>query len=160
IGANMSVRRSAFDAVGGFSSGLGRVGNHPVGAEETELYIRIRHMQPTAKVVYEPRAAVNHKLPESPGTWSYFRARCYAEALSKAVGSKISDAADQNLASEWGYTLKALPLGALRGLSDVIRGDKEGFRRAGAIVAGLVITTAGYVRGRLAKGPGRNLVEV
>lgn len=159
IGANMSVRRSAFESVGGFSSGLGRVGKHPVGAEETELYIRIRHKWPDTKVIYQPTAIVHHKVSRGRGTWAYFRARCYAEGLSKAVVSKLSDSGE-NLSSEWGYTLKALPLGALSGVVDGIRGKRNGFGRAGAITAGLAITTAGYVRGRLSKGPERNLVEI
>lgn len=159
IGANMSVRRSAFEEVGGFSSGLGRVGKHPVGAEETELYIRIRHLRPRAKVIYEPSAKVGHKVPASRGTVDYFRRRCYAEGLSKAVVSKISHS-DENLSSEWSYTLKALPLGVLSGFAKIRNGDLDGPRQGLAIIAGLLITTAGYVRGRAAKGPERNLTGV
>lgn len=159
IGANMSVRRSAFESVGGFSSGLGRVGKHPVGAEETELYIRIRHHWREAKVIFQPTAVVRHKVADERGTWKYFKARCFAEGLSKAVVAKLSDS-NENLSSEWTYTLKALPLGALAGVRDGVRGRTGGFGRAAAIVAGLGITTAGYVRGRFDKGPERNLVEI
>ena len=159
IGANMSVRRSAFEEVGGFSSGLGRVGKHPVGAEETELYIRIKHTRKDAKVIYEPTAAVGHKVPATRGTWSYFLRRCYAEGLSKAIVAKISRS-DENLSSEWSYTLKTLPLGFFASLAQAIRGDKNALLRAIAIVGGLLTTTAGYIRGRLAKGPQRNLTGV
>jgi glycosyltransferase involved in cell wall biosynthesis len=160
IGANMSVRRSAFDAVGGFSAGLGRVGKHPVGAEETELYIRIRHWQPDSMVIHMPNASVHHRVPASRGTFNYFRRRCYAEGLSKAIVSHLVGEADK-LSSEMDYTLKVLPLGVLRGLLDTVKGDRNGIKRSGAIIAGLGFTIAGYVRGRLSKTkPERILAEV
>lgn len=160
IGANMSVRRSAFDAVGGFSAGLGRVGKHPVGAEETELYIRIRHWDPNSMVVFMPNASVHHRVPASRANFNYFRRRCYAEGLSKAIVSQLVGEADK-LSSEWDYTLKTLPLGVLKGVVDTIKGDVNGIRRSAAIVAGLGFTTAGYIRGLLAKKkPERVLVEV
>jgi cellulose synthase/poly-beta-1,6-N-acetylglucosamine synthase-like glycosyltransferase len=41
IGCNMSFRREVFQQVGGFRSGIGRIGLRPVGCEETELCIRL-----------------------------------------------------------------------------------------------------------------------
>lgn len=159
IGANMSVRRSAFDVVGGFSSAIGRVGKHPVGCEETELFIRIRQHWPESKIIYEPTSTVGHKVTAERATFTYFRRRCFAEGLSKAVVAQLVGA-DDGLSSEWSYTLKTLPLGALRGVGSGVRGNVSGFKQAGAIIAGLAITTAGYLRGRLNKGPSRNLVTV
>ncbi len=159
IGANMSVRREAFKAVGGFSFEVGRVGKHPVGGEETELFIRIHDRVDGAVALHEPAAVVHHKVGAERATASYFRRRCYAEGLSKAVISQLAKS-DENLSSEWDYTLKTLPLGALRGLRDAIKGDSGGLGRAVAITGGLLITTAGYLRGRLHKGPERNLTEV
>lgn len=149
IGANMSVRRSAFEAVGGFSDGLGRVGKHPVGAEETELYIRIRHWKPDSMVVFMPNASVHHRVPASRANFNYFRRRCYAEGLSKAIVTKLVGEADK-LSSERDYTLKTLPLGVLHGIRDTLKGDPNGIRRSGAIVAGLMFTVAGYARGIIA----------
>ncbi|GAA2780887.1 hypothetical protein [Nonomuraea dietziae] len=45
------------------------------------------------------------------------------------------------------HALKALPLGALRGLGEAVRGDVSGLGRAFAIVVGLAWTTWGYVVG-------------
>lgn len=160
IGANMSVRRSAFEAVGGFSAGLGRVGKHPVGAEETELYIRIRHWKPDSMVIFMPNASVHHRVPASRANFTYFRRRCYAEGLSKAIVSVLVGEADK-LSSETDYALKTLPRGVFRGIADTLKGDPNGVRRSAAIIAGLGFTTAGYIRGRLAKTkPERVLVEV
>jgi GT2 family glycosyltransferase len=159
IGANMSVRRSAFDAAGGFSPAIGRIGKHPIGCEETELFIRIAQLQPGSFAVYEPAARVLHNVGAPRATFDYFKRRCFAEGLSKAVVAQLSKD-QESLSSEWTYTLKTLPAGVVRNIASGIRGDREGFARAGAIVAGLGITTAGYIRGRLSKGPERNLTGV
>ena len=37
IGANMAIRREAFNDVGGFLNEIGRVGTRPIGCEETEF---------------------------------------------------------------------------------------------------------------------------
>jgi glucosyl-dolichyl phosphate glucuronosyltransferase len=159
IGANMSVRRAAFDAVGGFSHAIGRVGKRPVGCEETEFYIRVKQHWPNSTIWYSPQAVVGHKVPGARANFRYFRARCYAEGLSKAVVSKLVGSND-GLDSERAYTLKTLPLGVVRGVLDGITGKPAGFGRAGAIIAGLFITTAGYVRGIPAKAPTGNLAAV
>src|SRR5439155_54307 len=46
IGCNMSMRRELFDAVGGFTHGIGRIGTIPLGCEETEWCIRVRQRFP------------------------------------------------------------------------------------------------------------------
>ena len=148
IGCNMAFRREAFEAVGGFSNGIGRVGTRPVGCEETELCIRIGQRRPDSTLLYIPSASVKHRVPGKRGTWSYFLSRCYAEGLSKALVSRLVGAQD-GLSSERTYTMRTLPRGVLRGLSDTVRGDPAGLGRASAIVIGLVWTTAGYLVGRL-----------
>lgn len=147
IGANMSIRREAFLEVGGFSEGLGRVGKHPVGAEETELYIRAHRAFPQTHVQFAPEARVHHFVPADRATHSYFRRRCYAEGLSKAVVAKLAGASD-GLSSEKSYVTKTLPLGVLRHVAAVFRGDLYGPMRAGAIIIGLACTASGYLRAR------------
>lgn len=149
IGCNMSFRRELFAAVGGFRHGMGRIGAKPLGCEETELCIRACQRWPMHVLRYEPLARVHHHVPAARTTWAYFVARCYAEGLSKGQVTQLVGAHD-GLASEWRYTLQTLPQGALRGLLDLVtRWDLGGAGRAGAIVAGLLITTAGYLRARL-----------
>ncbi|MEX2599442.1 MAG: glycosyltransferase, partial [Dehalococcoidia bacterium] len=89
LGCNMSFRREVFDAVGGFENGLGRVGEVPVGCEETELCIRARNHWPSGVILYEPAARVYHRVPASRGTWGYFSSRCYAEGKSKALVTQL-----------------------------------------------------------------------
>ena len=149
IGANMSLRRAAIDACGGFRTEIGRVGSVPVGCEETELCIRARRRYTGSTLRYEPRARVFHHVTAARATWRYFLARCYAEGISKALVARFVGSEDA-LASERAYTLRTLPLGAFGALADVIRRrDLYGFARAFAIVAGLGATVWGYTHGSL-----------
>lgn len=150
IGCNMSFRRSIFQAVGGFRNDMGRIGTLPVGCEETELCIRVRRKFPQQVLMYEPGARVMHHVPVSRSRWGYFYARCYGEGISKAQVASL--AGNQALSTETIYTTRTLPAGVVRNLGKGLRGDPEGFLRAGAILAGLGITSAGYARGKFRNG--------
>ena len=159
IGANMSFRRHVFDELGGFRSGIGRIGALPFGCEETEFCIRLRHHWPAAVLLYEPRALVHHHVPAARESWRYFRSRCFAEGRSKAYISRYVGV-NHGTTTERDYTLRTLPRGAVQGLVDMLaRRDWSGAARAGAIAAGLAITTAGFttamVSDRLRPGSGR-----
>ena len=149
IGCNMSFRRAVFGDLGGFTAGIGRLGTRPVGCEETELCIRIGQRHPGSVIWFDPRAVVHHKVPATRANWAYFRSRCYAEGLSKAAVSGLVGS-DQALASERAYTTRTLPKGVLAGLRDGLRGERAGFGRAAAIVAGVGIASAGYALGKVA----------
>ncbi len=145
VGANMSFRRAVLEEVGGFSHDLGRVGTLPVGCEETDLSIRVHQRWPTAEIVYDPAAVVDHVVPPQRGELSYFLDRCRAEGRSKAVLTTMVGSQD-GLESERSYVRRTLPAGFLGGLRDALGGDLGGLRRAGAIVLGLAATTFDYVR--------------
>lgn len=148
IGCNMSFRRVAFELVGGFTDGIGRVGSTPVGCEETELCIRLRRSMHGAVVLFDPRIEVLHRVTPERVQWSYFRRRCYAEGISKAlVAGKVGAAAATE--SERAYVTRVLPAGFVRGCRDAI-GRRSTPMRPVAIVAGLGFTTLGYGRGLLA----------
>ncbi len=149
VGANMSFRRRTLAAAGGFHSGLGRIGSQPLGCEETELCLRVRRLFPEAVLLYEPAARVAHRVPRHRGRFAYFRSRCYAEGLSKALVVRLAGR-QQGLASERAYTLRTLPRGVARGLLRAVRtGDAGALGQAAAIVAGLTLTIAGYLVGSL-----------
>ena len=86
----MSFRREIFEAVGAFTHGIGRVGKRPVGCEETEFCIRAQTRFPEGVILYEPTARVRHRVPAARADWAYFRARCYAEGLSKALVTQVA----------------------------------------------------------------------
>jgi len=103
-------------------------------------------------MLYDPRVRVQHRVPTSRGRWAYFRSRCYAEGISKALVSRFVGSQDA-LSSERAYTMRTLPLGVARGLAAALQRDLAGPARAAAIVAGLAFTTAGYLRGTLQGSP-------
>jgi glycosyltransferase involved in cell wall biosynthesis len=147
VGANMSFRREPLVEVGGFSHELGRVGTLPVGCEETDLSIRVHQRWPEAEILYDPAAAVEHVVPPARGRVRYFIDRCRAEGRSKAVLSGMVGTQD-GLSSERSYVRRTLPLGVLRDLGAVFKGDFSGPSRAAMIVVGLAATTADYLRVR------------
>jgi glucosyl-dolichyl phosphate glucuronosyltransferase len=151
IGANMSFRRELFSATGGFRTGIGRIGKTPVGCEETELCIRARQRTPESALLYLPEARVMHRVPASRSRLGYYLARCYSEGLSKALVTRFVGARD-GLRSERAHTLRVLPRGVLRGISDgLFKQDLGGFTRAAAIIVGLGFTTAGYLAGLISQ---------
>ncbi len=150
IGANMLVRREAFDTVGGFLNGIGRVDSIPLGCEETEFCIRTRQAIPNTKFIYDPNTVIDHNVPVKRTGWSYFRDRCYAEGLSKALVSKLVGQQD-GLSAERTHVLKTLPAGFFKGIKDAFTGDWHGLQRSAAIFAGLFLTTFGYLKGRTSK---------
>lgn len=149
IGCNMSFRKDVFESVGGFRSGIGRIGSLPYGCEETELCIRAGQQFPTKRFMYEPLARVYHRVPEQRTRFRYFLSRCYAEGISKALIAHLVGGQD-GLSSERTYTFKTLPEGIGCGICDAIRDrDFSGFGRATAIVVGFSVTVLGYLVGKL-----------
>jgi hypothetical protein len=153
FGVNMSFRREAFELVpSGFPTGVGRAASgRPLGCEETEFCIKLAQISPHSLLVTDHRAVVSHFVPDTRRTFSYFLSRCFAEGISKAQVTAHVGSAD-GLSTESSYATKTLPLGVARGVADAFRGDMAGIGRASAIIIGLGVTTAGYLRGRLDRG--------
>jgi hypothetical protein len=136
----------------GFPTGVGRAASgRPLGCEETEFCIKLAQISPHSLLVTDHRAVVSHFVPDTRRTFSYFLSRCFAEGISKAQVTAHVGSAD-GLSTESSYATKTLPLGVARGVADAFRGDIAGIGRASAIIIGLGVTTAGYLRGRLDRG--------
>lgn len=149
IGCNMSFRREVFSVIGGFRTGLGRVGSAPAGCEETELCIRVRQQWPQSLILFLPKARVTHRMSASRSRWTYFLTRCYGEGISKAFVSQTVGFADA-LSAERRHVLRDLPRGVARGVKDaIVYHDRFGLLRAVAIVLGLALTVSGYLVGAL-----------
>ncbi|GGU59604.1 glycosyltransferase family 2 protein [Streptomyces daghestanicus] len=149
LGGNASFRREAFDAAGGFATGIGRGGDRrPLGGEETELCIRLARARPDAVLLIDDRAVIHHRVPAPRERFAYFRARAYAEGLSKALVTRSVGAA-KGLESERRYAARVLPAGVARGLRDALLARPGGAGRAGAIVAGVLTAAGGYAVGSL-----------
>jgi len=148
IGANMSVHRSVFDAIGGFREEMGRL-------EETDLCIRAEDRFPARMWFHWPAARVRHYVSPERETWSFFLRRCQNEGLAKAAMARRTSR-QAGLASERHYVRVTLPHGVVKGLRQAMAGETDGFLRAGAIVIGLGATVVGYVKGwaRIRREPG------
>jgi GT2 family glycosyltransferase len=157
IGANMSFRREAIERAGGFREGVGRLDATPLGCEETELAVRATQAHPGTRIVHIPDARVEHRVEPERARWAYFRARCFAEGISKAIVAGHVGRVE-GLASERDYVVRTLPSGVRNGVVSALRGDLLGLNRAAAIIAGLAITTAGYVWGRIRRAAGGALL--
>ncbi len=147
IANGMAARRASLEA-GGFRADLGRLRGVPLGCEETEWCIRVaRHFAGT-KVLQLSSAILVHSVPEARTSVQRFLRHCYAEGLSKAlvassVGSTVA------LASERRYVVRTLPSGFTNRLIQAARGDHWALAQAAAIIAGLAVTVAGYIAGRV-----------
>ncbi|MDX3240769.1 glycosyltransferase family 2 protein [Streptomyces sp. ME18-1-4] len=149
LGGNASFRRSAFECVGGFATGIGRDGSkRPMGGEETDLCIRLSRARPDAILLMDDRAVIHHRVPEGRERFGYFRTRTYAEGLSKALVAR-SVGVDKGLETERRYATRVLPAGVVRGLRDLLLARPGGARRAGAIVAGVLHAAGGYLVGSM-----------
>jgi glucosyl-dolichyl phosphate glucuronosyltransferase len=147
IGASMSFRR---DVLAGepFATSLGRVGTVPAGCEETELAIRLVRERAGTQIHYAPQSVVLHRVGNERTRLRYFLRRCYSEGKSKARVTKLVGAS-AGLASERAYVLVTLPSAIKVALRDACRGHLRGVGLAGALLAGLTVTAAGYMQGRL-----------
>jgi glucosyl-dolichyl phosphate glucuronosyltransferase len=149
IGANMALRRTVFDSVGGFTSGIGRIGKVPLGCEETELCIRYTKLYPAEHFVLSRDAIVHHRVPASRLTWHYFWTRCWAEGLSKAAVSSLVGS-DSGLAAERRHVMRSLPRDLARSLVSFPRQPRLASARVFLILAGTTYALSGLLRGRLA----------
>ncbi len=147
IAANMFVRHSLFDALGGFRLGFGKTKGRS-GVEETDLCLRANQRWPNRIWLYDPTVLVQHHVPQERLRLSYFIARCYDEGVAKAALVGFLGSED-GLAAERAYTRRTLPRGVAGGLWATLTGrDLAGIGRAAAIVVGLGATVAGYLRAR------------
>lgn len=141
IGANMSVRREALVAIGGFHSD-----NH----DDMDMCHRLAYAFPNQRVVYEPAARVHHYVPRARTTWHYFWQRCFFVNKGKVEAfSQMEEAA--SLSADVGFVSHAVSRGVPRALGQVVKGDLWGVARAGAIVAGIALAGAGHFAGQCAQ---------
>ena len=147
----MAFRREPLIGIGGFNLETGRVGSIPLGAEETEVCIRLRQQDPTRRVVFEPKSVVLHTVTPERMTWRYLRRRSFFEGVSKSALSRDLGSGDA-LSSERSYALGVLPAGAWRELAS---GRPLGSL---AIVLSLAAASVGYAYGSLRGAPKRSTI--
>lgn len=147
----MCLKRSLFEVVGGFRNDIGRIGSYPMGVEETELCIRAMQYWPDKVFLCDQNAKIHHRVPPARASWRYFRIRCYAVGLSKAMMCRYVGTKD-SLSSERSYVYRTLLKGISRGIRDAaFRCDLTGLLRAVVIIVGLALTSLGFLMGMLSR---------
>ena len=141
IGCNMSFRRETVAELGGFKLGY--------GCDETEFCLRVAHRWPEKRLIYAPDAVVSHRISASRETFGHFRRRCFFEGGSKAVVGRWLPRRPHGAVVRARLHAEDAATGIVRDVSAVVTGRSvRSLPRAGAIVAGLAFTTAGYIAGK------------
>lgn len=83
FGLNMAFRRSALEAVGRFSTALGRQGESLLSNEESDLFLRLHRQR--LRVVYTPHAVVHHRVAKSRASKEWILRRSYWQGVSDVV---------------------------------------------------------------------------
>jgi glycosyltransferase involved in cell wall biosynthesis len=82
VGANMAVRRSLIERIGGFDPELGRRGSSLLGQEQAEFFCRSRAAG--ARGLYVPEMVLHHHVPARRLTRSYFRRWWFWKGVSRS----------------------------------------------------------------------------
>lgn len=136
---NLAVRRSAFEAVGGFLDS---------DFDDLNLGTRLIARFGLENVVYTPHAVVHHYVPAERLTWRYFWRRCYFVNREKVqVFSNMGTKG--NLTAERHFVLHALSRQAGLTLRQLTRGDINALYVFGAMIVGIGSAGAGHLRGQL-----------
>jgi GT2 family glycosyltransferase len=148
LGCNMAFRTQVFAEVGGFDPAIGQLESTPLRrCDETELCIRARRHFPHAEVVMVEGATVEHAVPASRQSFSYFWRRCFYEGVSKALLRRLTD--EQALNTERRYATRTLSAAVARDLRAVVtlRDPKTALLRSAWVCAGLLAASFGFVLG-------------
>jgi glycosyltransferase involved in cell wall biosynthesis len=156
LGVNMAVRRTLVERIGGFRPDLGRRGQSLLGQEQAEFFYRSR--EAGARGLYVPEMILDHLVPASRLTRSYFRRWWYWKGVSHARLHRIHNQ------TELGLDLARVPriAGIPRFIFGTVLGSLRGWM--GAWVSGsapqraeralMLAYAAGYMReSRRAYGP-------
>ena len=138
--ASMMVRRAAFEQVGGFRAGFGKLGdrNRP---EDTELCLRIS-AETGGHWMYVPDSVIEHDVPLDRSTFRFLLRRCYAEGRGKVQMAGLMPR-DQKLGAEQDYLRRTLPRAVAHNIKAATlgRGGYHALRAATVIAA---VAAAGF----------------
>jgi GT2 family glycosyltransferase len=139
---NMAVRAADFRTVGGFREGFGKRANVS-RPEDTEFCIRLAAAT-EGHWLYVPSAEVEHWVPAARSTTRFFLRRCYAEGRGKIEMARLLGGV--RLSEESSFAARTIPLGILRRLRAMLRGDAAGLPGTVMMIAGCLWAIAGAAR--------------
>jgi glycosyltransferase involved in cell wall biosynthesis len=141
LGANMAVRRTLIDAVGGFDPTLGRTATSLLGQEVAEFFCRTRAHG--TRGVYAPDMKLHHHVPARRLTRKYFRHWWLGKGISRSRLHRIHPRSDigidlreaKRIAGVPLFAIKAAARHVLQGLASLARRDIIGATRHEMMVA-------------------------
>lgn len=119
LGANLAVRREAFEAVGGYPTDLGKLRGTLLSGEDHELCERIQAAGFTA--TYEPSIAVQHFVPRDRLRLAYFVRWFYWSGVTHATLDRSRPAPGVRMLGVPRYLFKRLLASAARGAAALLR---------------------------------------
>jgi glucosyl-dolichyl phosphate glucuronosyltransferase len=136
----MAVRRTEFEAVGGFRVGFTKVGTRS-RPEDTDLCLRMG--RDGGQWVFVPDAVVDHMVPLDRARLRYVLTRCYNEGRGKiSIARRHRGRRDLDL--ELRYLGRTLPRAMARELAGAVRRfEAAGLARAGVVVAAVAAAAFG-----------------
>jgi glucosyl-dolichyl phosphate glucuronosyltransferase len=147
LGCNMAFRAEVFERAGLFDPGMGRVGSHPLGCEETEFCVRAVRGLAAGKLILVPGADVQHAVSSERGRPAYLVRRCFYEGISKALVRKLGD--PRSLDTERRYVRGVLTRRVRDSGKAVLTGPerKAALGQIAATLGALIAAAAGYTIG-------------
>lgn len=146
IGCNMAFRRRELVAVGSFATSFGKRGNALQTCDETELGLRLERAHGAGRIRYVPEARVHHFVPTTRVSWRHLIRRSLAEGIAKGRLQRIYSLPAVGPERSYARLLVTATVPRLL-LDGVRRGDRQSALGAGAILASLLVTAAGFAAG-------------
>jgi len=138
IGANMSVRREAFEKLEGF---------HSIDFDDLDLCMRVATAYPSGVVLFEPRAIVHHYVPAERVAWRYFWRRCFFVNRDKVEAFAAMGPA-ANLNAEVTFVRRALTIQPKAALAGAARGHLRALVQLVVMLLGIGLAGLGNLAGQ------------
>jgi GT2 family glycosyltransferase len=138
IGANMSVRSTAFRALGGFKA---------VDFDDLDLCTRLAFEYSPSGLLYEPRAIAHHYVPATRVTWRYFWTRSFLVNRDKVPAfATMGEAA--SLAAEFSFVFRSIGRQSAMAVRGLFTGKPQELLQWGAMLIGIGLAGLGNAVGR------------
>lgn len=144
FGPNISFRADVFEALGGFSAEVGRVGDKQLQAHETDIGARLQREYGRG-VVYTEDAVVRHKIYAYRLQWAWLLNRSFWQGYSKRVfQTKVKNAMGRETAFLQQLAFSFVPQ---RILALIGSPSAEELKQLGAIILFTALVGIGYLYG-------------
>lgn len=139
IGANMSVRSSAFRSLGGFRA---------VDFDDLDMCTRLAYEFRDSTILFEPRAIAHHYVPAKRVTWRYFWTRSFLVNRDKVPAfAEMGDAA--SLAAEISFVVRTLRSHLTHAARGIFTGNAGEILQFGAATIGIALAGLGNLVGKI-----------